>query len=307
MMTTLDESVQAAGLPAGMIVSRYRKTGIMAKILIVGCGDVGTRLATRLVTAGHEVAGLRRSSFALPGVTSLQGDVTDPASLHLPAGLDAVFIILSPDGQDAAAYRRTYRDGTRHVLAALAGQSLRHVFWVSSSSVYGQEDGSLVDESSPAAPVTATAQVLLESEELVRHSPWPATIVRCSGLYGPGRLRLLRWVESGRPVQAAPPQWTNRLHVDDAAGILAFLLEQVLAERGVEEVYIATDDQPVAQHEVLDWLADSMGLPHVAHVNNPGGKCNKRLSNQRLKALGYQWQYPGYREGYRSVLGTPPQ
>lgn len=279
----------------------------MAKILIVGCGDVGARLATRLVAAGHDVTGLRRSPFTLPGVTALHGDVTDPASLQLPEGLDAVFIILSPDGHDAQAYRRTYLDGTRNVLAALSGQSLRHVFWVSSSSVYGQEDGSLVDETSPAHPVTATAQVLLQSEQAVRDCAWPATIVRCSGLYGPGRMRLLRWVESGRPVQAEPPQWTNRLHVDDAAGILAFLLARVMADEEVDSTYIATDSMPVAQHEVLDWLADGMGLPRVAHVANPGGTCNKRLSSQRLKDLGYRWQYPDYREGYRGIMDAARQ
>lgn len=279
----------------------------MAKILIAGCGDVGSRLATRLVAAGHDVTGLRRSPFALPGVTALQGDVTDPARLQLPAGLDAVFIILSPDGHDAEAYRRTYRDGTRHLLAALAGQQLRHIFWVSSSSVYGQEDGSRVDEHSPATAVSATAQVLLDGEALVQASAWPATIVRCSGLYGPGRLRLLRWVESGKPVQAEPPQWTNRLHVEDAAGILAFLLGRALSGVALESVYIATDNEPAAQHEVLDWLADRMGLPRLAHVANPEGKCNKRLANQRLMQLGYRWQYPGYREGYDSVLATVRQ
>lgn len=276
----------------------------MAKILIVGCGDVGSRLAARLVANGHEVTGLRRAAFTLPGVTALQGDVTDPASLRLPSGLDAVFIVLSPDGHDAEAYRRTYREGTRHVLAALAGQSLRHVFWVSSTSVYGQEDGSRVDENSPADAVTATAQVLLESEALVQASAWPATLVRCSGLYGAWRLRLLRWVESGKPVQAEPLQWTNRLHVEDAAGILAFLLERVLSGEELEAVYIATDKEPAAQHEVLDWLADHSGLPRVAHVANPEGKRNKRLSSERLQRLGYQWQYPGFRDGYRSVLAT---
>jgi len=276
----------------------------MAKVLIAGCGDVGSRLATRLVANGHDVTGLRRSSFALPGVTALQGDVTDPATLHLPVDLDAVFIILSPDGHDAEAYHRTYREGTRNLLAALTGQPLRHVFWVSSTSVYGQEDGSLVDENSPAEAATTTAKVLLESEALVQASAWPATIVRCSGLYGPGRLRLLRWVESGRPVQADPPQWTNRLHVEDAAGILAFLLEGALSGVTLEQVYIATDNVPAAQHEVLDWLADHMGLPRVAHLESPGGKRNKRLSNERLKQLGYQWQHPGYREGYGNVLAT---
>lgn len=276
----------------------------MAKVLIAGCGDVGSRLARLLVDAGHEVTGLRRSPFSLPGATALQADVTRPETLVLPTGLDVVFIILSPDGHDVDAYRRTYLEGTRHVLDALAGQSLRHVFWVSSTSVYGQDDGSVVDENSPAEPVTATARVLLQSEQLVQAEPWPSTILRCSGLYGPGRYRLLRWVEEGRPVLSVPPQWTNRLHVDDAAGILAFLFVRRLAGIVPDPLYIATDQEPVPQHEVLDWLAEAMGRPRVPHEARQGGASNKRLSSQRLAAIGYRWQYPDFRSGYRSVMSA---
>lgn len=276
----------------------------MAKVLIAGCGDVGSRLARRLVEAGHEVIGLRRSPFSLPGVTALQADLTQPATLQLPTGLDAVFVILTPDGHDADAYRRTYLDGTRHLLAALAGQSLRHIFWVSSTSVYGQDDGSVVDENSPAEPVTATARVLLQSEQLVQAGPWPSTIVRCSGLYGPGRYRLLRWVEAARPVVAEPPQWTNRLHVDDAAAMLAFLFVRRLAGETIDPLYIATDRQPVPQHVVLDWLADAMGRPRVAHEAKPGAGANKRLSSARLAEQGYPWLYPDFQSGYRTVMLT---
>lgn len=274
----------------------------MAKVLIAGCGDVGSRLARRLAEAGHDVTGLRRSPLELPGFTSLQADVTRPDTLVLPPGLDVVFIILTPDGHDAEAYRRTYLEGTRNVLAALSGQSLQHVFWVSSSSVYGQDDGSEVDEDSPAEPATATARVLLDSEALVRAAPWPSTIVRCSGLYGPGRFRLLRWVEEGRPVVAEPPQWTNRLHVDDAAGILAFLFVRRLAGIAIDPLYIATDQESVPQHDVLDWLADRMNRPRVPHEARQGASRNKRLSSQRLAALGYAWQYPDFRRGYLSVI-----
>ena len=100
----------------------------MAKILIAGCGDVGSRLAIRLADAGHDVFGLRRSSFTLPGITTLQGDLTRPDSLSLPDGLDIVVILLSSDGYDADAYRRTYHDGTQNLLQTLSSQHLRHVF-----------------------------------------------------------------------------------------------------------------------------------------------------------------------------------
>lgn len=290
----------------------------MAKILIVGCGDVGGRLAVELARAGHEVFGLRRSAFVLPGIAALIGDVTVPGSLRCPAGLDYVFVLLAPgratavagsesgaSGGGEAAYRRVYVEGTRHVLEALEGQALKRVFWISSSSVYGQDDGSVVDEASATEPESATARVLLESEALVRASAWPATVVRFAGIYGPRRLRLLRWVESERPVQATPPQWTNRIHVDDCAGLLAFLLAQDAAGVALADTYIGSDDVPVPQHEVLDWLADRLQLPHVPHVDVPGAGQNKRLDNSRIRALGYRFRFPDYRSGYAAVLREP--
>lgn len=279
----------------------------MAKILIVGCGDVGSRLALRLVAAGHEVHALRRSVFSLPGVHALQGDVTQPASLQFPAGLDAVFVLLAPGEPGEAAYRRVYLQGTQNVLAALAGQKLTRLFWVSSSSVYGQDDGSWVDEDAPAEASSATAQVLLQSEALLEALPWPATVLRFAGIYGPGRLRLLRWVESGREVQAAPPAWTNRIHVEDCAGLLAFFFEQQCKGINLASLYIGVDDEPAPQHEVLDWLADHMQLPRVAHVFRPGAASNKRLCNRRISALGYQMQFPDYRAGYAAVMGQPDE
>lgn len=279
----------------------------MAKVLIVGCGDVGSRLALLLVAAGHEVHALRRSPFSLPGVHALQGDVTVPASLQFPAGLDVVFVLLAPGEAGEAAYRRVYFEGTQHVLAALAQQTLARLFWVSSSSVYGQEDGSWVNEDSPAAAGSINGRILLQSEQLLAAAPWPTTVVRFAGIYGPGRLRLLRWVQAGREVQADPPAWTNRIHVDDCAGLLNFLFVQQCKGTNLASVYIGVDDEPAPQHEVLDWLADQMRLPRVARVSRPGAVSNKRLSNQRISALGYQMQFPGYRAGYAAVMGQPEE
>lgn len=276
----------------------------MAKVLIVGCGDVGSRLATLLADAGHEVYGLRRSAFSLPGVQALAGDVTDVTTLHFPAGLDYVFVILSPAEAGADAYRQVYLDGTRHVVQALAGQSLRRIFWISSSSVYGQDDGSWVDEDSATNPASATAQILLEAEATLENSAWPATVVRFAGIYGPGRRRLLRWVESARPVQAEPPLWTNRIHVDDCAGLLFFLFVQDVAGTSLASLYIGADNQPALQQEVLDGLADMLALPHVAGQIRPGAGSNKRLSNRRISALGYELRFPDYRAGYRDVMGV---
>lgn len=276
----------------------------MSKILIAGCGDVGTRLARRLHAAGHEVYGLARRGVDLPGVYSLQADVCQPDSLRLPAALDAVVVALAPDESTASAYQSVYVQGTRNLLQALQGQTLRHLFWLSSSSVYAQDDGGWVDESSATLPTHANAQCLLQAERLLATAPWPCTVLRLAGLYGPGRERLLRWVEQARPVQVTPVHWSNRLHVEDAAALLEFLWQQRAAGRELERLYIGCDNSPAPQHEVLDWLAAALHrappprLPAAAEMTGQ----NKRLSNARIRALGFSPRYASYREGYAEIL-----
>lgn len=274
----------------------------MAKILIVGLGDMGSRLALRLAALGHEVHGLRRSAASLPGVFTHQGDVTEPASLRLPLALDYVFVILTPGESSDEAYRRTFVDGLGNVLAALDGQGLKRLFFVSSTGVYGQEDGAWVDEASVAEAGGFSGRRLLEAEKLLVLQNVPYTVLRFAGIYGPGRLRLLRWVQEGRPVQAEPPSWTNRIHIEDCVGLLAFLLARDMQGERLDTLYIGVDDEPVAQHDVLDWLAGILGLPPVQHERRPGAPQNKRLCNRRSRELGYRYSYPGFREGYGVVI-----
>jgi nucleoside-diphosphate-sugar epimerase len=274
----------------------------MAKILIVGLGDIGTRLAATLLAQGHQVHGLRRSAVAVPGVQLLQADVTRPETLVLPPGLDYMYVILTPGEYSDESYRRTYVEGLGNLLAALGGQALRRLFFVSSTAVYAQDNGEWVDENSPAEPIEHNGKRLLEAENLLRASPFKTTTLRFAGIYGPGRLRLLKWVQSGKPVVAEPPQWSNRIHIEDCVGLLAFLLEKDAAGVALDEIYIGVDNEPVPQHVVLDWIAQQLGLPPVPHAVGTGTAQNKRLSNQRSRALGFDYRYADFTGGYSAVL-----
>lgn len=287
----------------------------MAKILIVGLGDIGTRLAAALLAenagheaahaAGHEVWGLRRSAVAVPGVRLIQADVTRPETLGaLPRGVDYVYVILTPGESSDEAYRRTYVEGVTQLLTNLDSSCLKRLFFVSSTSVYGQDGGEWVDESSPAEAGGFSGQRLREAENLIRNQKFASTVVRFAGIYGPGRLRLLRWVETGRPVQAQPPAWTNRVHIVDCVRFLAFLLARDVQNLPVEGMYVVADDMPVPQHEVLDWLAAELGLPPVPREGAPGTSQNKRLSNALSKKSGFVYIHPDFRSGYRAVIGA---
>ncbi len=280
----------------------------MARILIAGCGYLGSALAERLVSDGHDVWGLRRRPALLPaGVQPLAADLGAPHSLkELPEALDLIFYMVSPGGPDDPHYRGAFVDGVRALQEALARQRRRprRLFFVSSTAVYGQQDGEWVDEKSPAEPLHHSGRRLLEGEELVRAGPIPACVVRLGGIYGPRRSGLVDRVRTGRARhRKSPPQWTNRIHRDDAAGALRHLISL----KRPEPVYLGVDCEPCTDRVVLEWLAGVLGAPPPRaaaddELPERSTRANKRCRNQRLLASGYQFAYPTFREGYRALL-----
>ncbi|MFQ3216026.1 MAG: nucleoside-diphosphate-sugar epimerase [Paraperlucidibaca sp.] len=288
---------------------KLSKIELMSKILIVGAGDVGGRIAIELAELGHEVWALRRTpqanqSFSSGGKLMWSVcDVTKAETLKLPLGLDIVISALAPSESGMVAYEQVYVGGARALQQALKGQSLNRQFWLSSTGVYGEDAGEWIDEATPAQPKRDTAKLLLQAEDVVRQSPWPSTIVRLGGLYGPGRERLLRWVRDAKPVQMTPPSWTNRLHVADAAGLVVHLVQQSLAGGRVESLLLGVDDAPTPQHEVLAWLAQQLELPSSPDkAVVPNASQGKRISNLALHRSGYALSYPSFRDGYLTLL-----
>ena len=278
------------------------------RTLIAGCGKIGLRLGQALAAAGHGVWGLRRRAEPLaPPLVALRADLQqrDALTRMLPGGLDHVFYLATPSRYDDAGYREAYVDGLANLLAALdaRGQRPRRVVFVSSTAVYGQADGSWVDETSPTQPRGFNGARVLQAEQTLLASGHAGTVVRFGGIYGPGRERMLRKVEAGDPCHGDPPQYTNRIHEDDCVGVLA----HVAGLDAPQPCYLAVDDHPAAECEVMDWLAERLGRPRPGRIPAPpdGGRAgNKRCSNARLRASGYRFLYPSFREGYEAMLGT---
>jgi nucleoside-diphosphate-sugar epimerase len=275
------------------------------KVLIAGCGDLGTETGLRLVAAGHEVVGLRRRPELLPApLVPLAGDLTQ-ALPPLPADVDAVVFAATAGGRSEAAYRAVYLEGLRRVLTGLQAVGARpaRVLFVSSTAVYGVEDGSWVDESTPTRPTSATGQVILEAERALAASTFPSTSFRLTGIYGPGRTRLVEQVRRGEARLPARPVHTNRIHRDDAAAAIVHLL---LAVEDPAGSYVGVDHDPADRGEVLRFLADALGVPQppAAGPGEDGRRRggDKRCRNDRLVATGFRFSYPTYREGYRAVL-----
>ncbi|MNG10710.1 hypothetical protein D3C84_941980 [compost metagenome] len=168
--------------------------------------------------------------------------------------------------------------------------------------MYGQQDGEWVDERSPAEAPSYSARILREAEQLALHSGLPATTLRLTGIYGPGRNWLLKQVREGYRVVSEPPLYGNRIHADDAAGLLACLLQADARGVALEDCYIGVDDEPAPLHEVVGWLRGQLGVSHWAEQNTLRRSGSKRCSNARARALGWVPQYPSYREGYAALL-----
>ena len=274
------------------------------RIGVIGLGDLGAALASRLVTAGASVTGVRRGRDAPPGVELLRADLADASSLaDLPDDLEALVVSVTPDRYDLDGYRATYLEGARNLAAALGGRRLTRVFWVSSTGVYGEQGGGDVDESTPAEPDSERGRVLLAAEQALSGQDWPATAVRLAGIYGPGRNALIDRVRSGRGVPAEPVHWTNRIHRDDAVELIVFLLARALAGDPVPEVVIGSDGAPTPRHEVMAWLAVQLGVTLTVSAEEAGSRApSRRLWPRALVELGFSWRYPDYRAGYRAQL-----
>ena len=276
------------------------------KILIAGCGDIGSRLGTLLMKDGHQVWAIRRNTDKLPkGFQPIALDLANPidASL-LPNDLCAVYCTIAASEKTDAGYKSAYVDGVENLLAGLAGQTkLERLVFVSSTSVYGQRGGAWVDEESPTDPERFNGQRMLEAENKVSASPWTSTCVRFGGIYGAGRERLLQSVLSGTaklkdPERGSTPFYTNRIHQDDCAGILACLLES----SNPPGILIGVDNNPAPYNTVLSWMADQCGTPLSSEPHANPGSSNKRCKDVQLRELGYELLYPSFRHGYRPLI-----
>ncbi|MCA9536639.1 MAG: NAD-dependent epimerase/dehydratase family protein [Myxococcales bacterium] len=287
------------------------------RVLIAGCGYVGSALATQLVQAGHSVFGLRRTINQLPaGVAGIAADLSDPSTLTALPEVDTLVYCAAAGGRTPENYEAAYVRGVENVLCALEGTPLTRAVLTSSTAVYAQDDGSDVDEGSPTEPQSFSGRTLLRSEALFRERLGERGVVlRLSGIYGPTRTRLVRTVAEGTTPAPPASRLSNRIHVEDCAGAIAHLLEQ----ESPAPCYVGVDDDPGPLRDVMAFIAARIGAPWPptpdlvadpaperdgqpsASVTRRAAGDNKRCSNRLLRAAGYSFRYPSYRDGYPAI------
>jgi nucleoside-diphosphate-sugar epimerase len=271
----------------------------MPRVFIAGCGFVGLATARLFHAHGWEVIGGTHSvesaaRLAGEAFTSIAVNITDAAALAAwpeLQGLDAVVHCASSGRGGADAYRRVYLEGARHLAAVLAP---RRLVFTGSTSVYAQTDGAWVTEESAAEPDRETGRILREAEDAVLAAG--GIVARLAGVYGPGRSVLLKKFLSGEAViEGDGGRWINQVHRDDIAAAL-----RALVQRDEPGIFNISDDEPMTQRAVYAWLAAHFDkpLPPTGPIptDRKRGWTSKRVSNAKLRALGWAPRYPSFRD-----------
>jgi nucleoside-diphosphate-sugar epimerase len=285
------------------------------RVLIVGCGYVGLPLGAKLIGFGHEVFGLRRnpaaqSELKAAGIRPLFGDITKAETLaKLPREFDWVANCVAAGG-NAENYRQIYLEGTKNLIDWLAPNPPKKFVCAGSTSVYAQNDGSQVKESSVTEPLAETSKILVETEKVLRDATaqkkFPAVVLRVAGIYGPERGHGFKlFLKNEAKIEGDGSRFLNMIHRDDVIGCIIAALKN----GRVGEIYNAVDDEPVSRKKFFEWLAGTLGkypppsVPENSNESRKRGVTNKRVSNRKLKMeLGYQFKYPNFRIGYSAEL-----
>jgi nucleoside-diphosphate-sugar epimerase len=274
-------------------------------VLIAGCGFVGLPLARNLASSGWETHAITASETSAANlheesIPAYAVDISDQASFGrlVVRRFDVVIHCASSGRGDPGKYEEVFLAGTQNLLSHL---KYGRLIFTSSTSVYAQTDGSTVDETSPAEPLRETGRILRQAEELVLASG--GAVARLAGLYGPGRCVPLQKLLDGRAmIEENGARLMNRLHHLDAAAALQFL-----AETESSGLFNVVDNHPVAEIEWFQYVCQRLHKPlppfGPRNLNRKRGWTNKRVSNQKLRSLGWDPVYPTYREGMDSILG----
>jgi len=271
--------------------------------LVIGSGYLGAQLLRELGRTGWKATGItlsKSSADALrnEGLEVVAADLRTADLRVLTENNPSVVIHCASSGKgDAGAYREIFLETTARLIKE---RTFEHLIFTSSTSVYAQADGSLVTETDPAEPERETGKVLRETEELVLAHR--GTVLRLAGIYGPGRCVPLEKLLSGEAViEGDGERIINSIHRDDAVSAL-----YLAASHRYQGILNVADNVPVTQLEWFQWVSRLLGrpLPPFAprNLNRKRAWTSKKVSNAKLRSLGWSPKFPSFREGVADML-----
>ncbi|MBH0085549.1 SDR family oxidoreductase [Psychrobacter sp. SCQQ22] len=273
----------------------------MQHLLIIGQGDIGLPVTNKLAQDGLNVTGLargERQDYALDDKAIFKQADALTLTAQILQGFTHIAIIVTPDEYSSSGYHNSYLAICQH-LANLAENltNLERIVFISSTGVYGQDNGEWIDEhTAPITPARDASKVILQAEQALQQGFGnKAVVIRPSGIYGRERLMRLRKAREPQKEPVAASHWSNRIMDRDLVNIIA----NVLTMDSPEPIYLATDYAPVTTLELSVWLSEQIGETPPAMDNEKTAVTGKRLhSNIPLAWL----DYPDWQAGYRDIL-----
>ena len=273
------------------------------KLLVIGCGKLGQKLGLLAKRTPLDLLGFKRKKITSTNIRIEQQDIFDKSffdkvKIHSP---DFILYSLSADEQSEKSYRRNYVEGLKQVIKSIKYiNNFQHLFFVSSTSVYGDNNDQFIDEFSETSPKNFRGTILLEAENLLNTVKFNSTVLRLSGIYGSGRnymIKLSQDAESWPKVD----RWTNRINEDDAANFIIFLLNQCLQGEIPEKLYLLTDKEPVTLFRLLNWIRQNLNLKNKINITSDP-ILGKRLRSSIIPSLKFEYKYPTYKQGYKELI-----
>ena len=275
------------------------------KVLIVGCGQLGFSIVKNADSDVFKLYGFSRSlrkspaSIEMHQVDILKTEAIDAIKLVNP---EIIIYAVSADTQSIESYQDHYVLGLKKTYEAILElDHFKHLFFVSSTRVYGQKTTKILSELDIAEPSDYGGEALMEAETVARQLKDKATILRLSGIYGPNRKRMIQLAQSNPGNWPATNNWSNRIHEEDAARFIVFLMKRIMMQESIEPIYLVTDGVPTKQYDVLTWIRNRLQLT-TDTIELPILESGKQLQSVLLNQTGFVLKYPDFTYGYEAMI-----
>ena len=275
------------------------------KILIVGCGQLGFSIVKNADPDIFKLYGFSRSlKKSPPSIVMHQVDILKNEAIDVIKSVNPEIIIyaVSADTQSVESYQDHYVAGLKKTYEAILElDHFKHLFFVSSTRVYGQKTTKILSELDIAEPSDYGGEALIEAEAVARQLKDRATILRLSGIYGPNRTRMIQLAQSNPGNWPATNNWSNRIHEEDAARFIVFLIKRIMLKEPIEPLYLVTDGIPTKQYDVLTWIRKRLQLT-TDTIEIPILESGKQLQSVLLNQNGFILKYPNFTYGYEAII-----
>ena len=275
------------------------------KVLIIGCGQLGFSIVNNADSDVFKLYGFSRSlrkspaSIEMHQVDILKTEAIDVIKLINP---EIIIYAVSADTQSIESYQDHYVLGLKKTYEAILElDHFKHLFFVSSTRVYGQKTTKILSELDIAEPSDYGGEALMEAETVARQLKDKATILRLSGIYGPNRKRMIQLAQSNPGNWPATNNWSNRIHEEDAARFIVFLMKRIMMQESIEPLYLVTDGVPTKQYDVLTWIRNRLQLT-TDTIELPILESGKQLQSVLLNQTGFVLKYPDFTYGYEAII-----